>query len=134
MKSREEAEKRSGKPVFSAGRNIAIKVPPHEYSRTVHFYKDIICLPVVEDGADSAVFMFGDKRLWIDKADTVSQSEIWLEIATNDIEEAARYLRSKGVISRSGIEELPEGFQGFWISSPANIIHLVTLEKFGVTS
>lgn len=30
---------------------------------------------------------------------------------------------------RDEIELLPEGFKGFWVSSPANIIHLVTASE-----
>ena len=30
---------------FTAGNNIAMKVPYHQYEQTVHFYRDIIRLP-----------------------------------------------------------------------------------------
>jgi hypothetical protein len=32
------------------------------------------------------------------------------------------------VVRRDEIEPLPEGFKGFWISNPANIIHLISQE------
>jgi hypothetical protein len=35
-------------PRFSAGRNIAIRIPSHEFSRTVEFYRDIIGLPLIQ--------------------------------------------------------------------------------------
>ena len=34
-------------PVFSGGRNIALKVPPHRYEATVGFYRDVLRLPAV---------------------------------------------------------------------------------------
>ncbi len=113
-------------PKFTAGRNIAMKIPPHEFSRTVEFYRDILGLPLVEEEAPSIVFEFGGKRLWLDRVDHMSQAEIWLEIQSHNIEEAAEYLESCGVTRRDEIEPLPQGFKGFWISNPANIIHLVS--------
>ncbi|OOG23724.1 hypothetical protein B1C78_10605 [Thioalkalivibrio denitrificans] len=111
------------KPVFRGGRNIAMKVPPHLYDATVRFYRDVIGLPVIE--APSAVFEFGACRLWIDSVDGVSQAELWLELNTDNVKAAAAHLKSAGVVRRDEIEPLPEGFEGYWISSPASIIHLV---------
>lgn len=64
--------------------------------------------------------------LWIDRVTTVSQTEIWLEVITDDMDAAEEYLQTNEVVRCDEIEPLPEGFEGFWISSPANIIHLVT--------
>ena len=118
------------KPEFRAGRNIAIKVPEHEYDATVAFYRDILALPLLASEAPSATdttrFEFGDKVLWIDRVTTISQAEIWLEILTDDVDRACTYLQSQGLVRRDGIEPLPDGFQGFWLSSPANVVHLVT--------
>ena len=113
-------------PKFTAGRNIAMKIPPHEFSRTVEFYRDILGLPLVEEEAPNIVFEFGKKRLWLDKVDHISQAEIWLEIQSDDVEAAAEYLRSQGVTRLDEIEPLPKGFRGFWICNPANIIHLIS--------
>ncbi|HBC57132.1 MAG TPA: hypothetical protein DCZ03_08215 [Gammaproteobacteria bacterium] len=114
---------------FSPGKNIAIKVPNHEFEQTVAFYADILGLTRLSlqdvDAVDSVAFEFGDKNLWIDAVDNLSQAEVWLEIATNSIEEAANYLEQKGVSRRDKIEPLPSGLKGFWISSPTNIIHLI---------
>ena len=115
-------------PRLSAGRNMAMKIPAHEYSRTVEFYRDVLRLPQIEEAKPNVVFAFGDKRLWLDKVDHLSQAEIWLEIETDDVKEAEAYFRSKGVAQRDEIEALPKNFKGFWISSPANIIHLVSEE------
>jgi len=117
-------------PEFRPGRNIAMKVPAHEYDDTVAFYQDVLGLRQIPGQAPSSTesvrFDFGGKILWIDKVLSLSQSEIWLEVYTNDVAGASRYLGEHGCIRRDEIEELPDGFSGFWVSSPANIIHLVT--------
>ncbi len=117
------------KPEFKPGKNIAMKVPAHEFDRTVAFYRDILGFTQTEadspDQFDSVTFDFGGKNLWIDKVAGLSQAEVWLEVETNDIERAAAYLESAGCARRDEIEPLPDTFAGFWICSPSNIIHLV---------
>ena len=117
---------KKGNVTFEAGSNIAMKIPPHQYDATVRFYRDILRLPQVENDEDSLVFEFGDKRLWLDKVNAMSQAEIWLEVHSENPEKAARYLEEQGVIRRDEIEPLPDNFTGFWITNPAGIIHLVT--------
>jgi hypothetical protein len=102
-----------------------MKVPAHEFDSTLKFYRDIIRLPVVSSYAPATVFEFGDKRLWIDKENHLSQAELWLELETEVPERAKQYLVENGVIIRDDIEELPSDLNGFWIANPANIIHLV---------
>ena len=117
------------KPAFNGGRNIAIKVPPHQWEETVAFYRDVLGLKQIErppTTPPSEVFEFGSNRLWIDRVEALSQAEVWLEVITPDLEAAAGYLESAGVARRDEIEDLGEGFPGFWIASPASIIHLVT--------
>ena len=118
----------SMKAKFAPGRNIAMKVPPHHYAATIQFYRDIVGLTPIDTQPPNVGFAFGDKQLWIDPVPTVSQAEIWLEIVTNDLAAAAQQLGAAGVVRCDAIEPLPEGFQGFWISSPAAIIHLVCKE------
>lgn len=113
------------KPSFTGGRNIAMKVPPHLYDATVRFYRDVAGLPVIDELAPSVVFRFGANQLWIDSVDGMSQAEIWLELNTDDVPAAAARLTASGAVRRDEIEALPQGFEGFWISSPASIIHLV---------
>jgi len=117
-------------PKFKPGRNMAMKVPAHEYDKTVAFYRDVLgfeLIPLDNDEETSTIrFKFGDKVLWIDRVETVSQAEIWLEVVTDDLEAAAEYFQEGDVVRCDEIEPLPEGFKGFWISSPSNIIHLVT--------
>lgn len=113
------------KATFVAGRNIAIKVPPHQYDATVRFYRDTLGLAEVATQAGSVSFEFGPNRLWIDRAPFMSQAETWLEIVTNDLETAAGELAAAGVVRCDDIEPLPVDTQAFWIASPASIVHLV---------
>ena len=114
-----------GELSFAAGRNIAMKVPPHQYDATVAFYRDVLGFPLIEEFAPAAAFEFGSNRLWIDRVATISQAELWLEVVTDDIEGAARRFEEAGVTRCDEIEPLREGFAGFWIASPASIVHLV---------
>lgn len=116
------------KPLFTPGKNIAIKVPAHEFEKTVAFYRDILRFDesaAAASAADSVAFRFGDKTLWVDKVSRISQAEIWLEVVTDDLAVASRYLEDQGCARRDDIEPLPEGLKAIWISSPSNIIHLV---------
>ena len=55
------------KPKFTAGSNIAIKVPAHEFDKTVMFYRDILGFEETDESSpgdmESATFSFGDKTL-----------------------------------------------------------------------
>ena len=118
-------------PTFEPGRNIAMKVPAHEYTATVSFYREVLGFEELSSphSDETPRFRFGDKVLWIDRVAGISQAEIWLEVMTDDIEQAAPYLQQQGCHRRNEIEPLPEGFEAFWIASPSNIIHLVSERK-----
>jgi hypothetical protein len=79
--------------------------------------------------APSVGFEFGANNLWIDRVPAISQAEIWLEVVTDDIAAASEHLQSAGVVRCDEIEPLPEGFQAFWVASPASIIHLICKEN-----
>jgi catechol 2,3-dioxygenase-like lactoylglutathione lyase family enzyme len=115
---------------FSGGRNIAMKVPPHQYDETVRFYRDVIGLEPVRGHEPAVGFVFGANQLWIDRAPGMSQAELWLEIVTDDKDAATDHLKAEGVVRCDEIEPLGSDFRGFWVSSPASIIHLVD-EKSG---
>jgi hypothetical protein len=117
---------RKNQPNFKGGMNIAMKLAPHVFDQTVKFYRDVLRLPVLEEESASVVLEFGPNRLWLDRADHFSQAEIWLEITTDDIPAAADYFSRRGTVRRDEIESLPEGFEGFWICNPADMIHLVS--------
>ncbi|MFH1071390.1 MAG: hypothetical protein V1794_17360 [Candidatus Glassbacteria bacterium] len=112
-------------PTFEGGPNITIKVPSYQYQDTIAFYRDVLGLAAVRDREQATAFRFGRSILRIDKASHLSQAEVWLELATEDVARAAAHCKRCGVVRTDGIEELPEGFDGFWIASPAGIIHLV---------
>jgi len=113
---------------FAPGTNIAMKIPAHEYEATVRLYRDVFRFrEITGSGADDTPrFEFGDKVLWLDRTPGLSQAEIWLEVVASDIGEAAVYLVEQGCHRRDEIEPLPDGLKAFWISSPSNIIHLVS--------
>jgi len=115
----------SKKITFAAGRNIAMKVPPHLYEATVQFYRDVLGLKEITRHAPSVGFEFGSNNLWLDRVPGISQAETWLEVVTNDIAAASEHLKAANVVRCDEIEPLPQGFQAFWVSSPASIIHLV---------
>jgi predicted enzyme related to lactoylglutathione lyase len=58
------------KPEFRPGKNIALKVPAHEFERMVHFYGAVLGLErrtdKSTDAYESVVFDFGDKNRWVD--------------------------------------------------------------------
>ncbi len=117
------------RPKFTAGKNIAMKVPAHEFDKTVSFYRDVLGFEEIDESAcniDTVTFKFGDKNLWIDKIDSISQAELWLEVVVEDLDAASNYFKQQGCKRRDEIERLPDDFKGFWISNPSNIIHLVT--------
>lgn len=111
---------------FEGGRNIAMKVPGHQHEATVAFYRDTLGLEEISGKAGQDIgFKFGPINLWIDKENGLSQAELWLEIVTDDTAKAAEALKESGTVRCDEIEELGDGFDGFWISSPASVIHLV---------
>lgn len=113
-------------PDYRGGKNIAMKVPPHQWPSTVHFYRNVAALPVVSDSAESVAFSFGAMTLHIDLCEHLSQAEIWLELVSSDIDGAKAHLENEGVTRCDEVEKLPDGFNGFWISSPSSIVHLVS--------
>lgn len=116
-------------PIFRPGRNLAMKVSPHQYEATLHFHRDVLGLQPLTHQPPAVGFAFGDKHLWIDSVPALSQAEIWLEVVADDLAAADAHLRAAGVPRRDEIEPLPDGFEGFWITSPASIIHLVCTER-----
>jgi catechol 2,3-dioxygenase-like lactoylglutathione lyase family enzyme len=114
---------------FTGGRNIAMKVPPHQWDETVGFYRDVLGLEVIEHEPTqppSVGFVFGANQLWIDRVEHVSQAELWLELNVADPGSAASHLEAAGVARRDEIEPLGDSFDGYWISNSAGIIHLVS--------
>jgi hypothetical protein len=111
-------------PLFQGGPNIAIKLPPHVFDSTVSFYRDTLRLPQLTEYNPNHVFQFGANVLWLDRIEQLSQAEVWLEILTSDIEAAKQHFATQGITRCDEIEPLPSGFSGFWLLSPASIVHL----------
>jgi hypothetical protein len=115
---------------YWGGENIALKVPTHEFEGVVKFYAEVLRLPIVSKTDRSYCFHFGKDaspiRLWIDRTDHLSQAEAWFEIRTEDVSVASTDLAAHGVVRADQIEELPEGFKGFWIIAPGDLVHLVS--------
>ena len=117
---------KSQRPRFEGGKNIAMKLPPHLFDQTVAFYRDTIGLPPLRVGPNMCGFQFGTVELWLDRVPTISQAELWLQVDTPDVTVASEYLEQEGTVRCDEIEPLSDGFEGFWISSPASIIHLIS--------
>jgi catechol 2,3-dioxygenase-like lactoylglutathione lyase family enzyme len=113
------------RPGFQGGRNIAMKIPPYQYKPARDFYESVLGLPLLEEHESGCSFEFGPLHLHLDILPAIGQPELWLEVITDDTALAADYLADEGVVRRDEAEQLPEGFDGFWISNPAGIIHLV---------
>jgi catechol 2,3-dioxygenase-like lactoylglutathione lyase family enzyme len=117
---------KSQRPHFEGGKNIAMKLPPHLFDQTVVFYRDTLGLPPLRVEVNMCGFQFGAVELWLDRVQTISQAELWLQVDTPDAVVASAYLEQEGTVRCDEIEPLPNGFEGFWISSPAHIVHLVS--------
>ena len=80
---------------FEPGQNIAMKIPAHEYEDTIRFYREVLRFKEITgtNANDTPRFEFGDRVLWLDCAPALSQSEVWLEVVTTDIDRAAGYLK-----------------------------------------
>lgn len=87
---------------FEPGKNIAMKVPSHEYENTVRFYGDVLGFKELTGRGenDTPKFEFDDKVLWLDCMPGLSQSEIWLEVVASNVEEASDYLKEQGCYRR----------------------------------
>ncbi|WP_052850304.1 VOC family protein [Streptomyces avicenniae] len=123
------------RPTFQGGHNIAMKLPKAHYDSTVAFYRDVLGMEVTEDDGEatggtvarSASVRLGPVTLWLDQVDTYAQAQLWLELFTDDVEQAARHLAAHGVHPQDELEPLPPGLAAHWISNPAGIPHIVRL-------
>jgi catechol 2,3-dioxygenase-like lactoylglutathione lyase family enzyme len=84
---------------FAGGRNIALKVPPHQYEATVRFYRDVLGLKVLDNHLPAVGFEFGSNQLWIDRVTGISQAELWLEIVTDEVAAASAHSNPASIIN-----------------------------------
>ncbi len=114
---------------FEGGINIAIKLPKNKYDQTVAFYRDILKLDVMEKTIDNPTISrthqvrFGNNIIWLDCVNNYTHSETWLELNTPDVDNAIKYLTSKGVETCDEIEQLPENMHR--ITDPAGTVFIV---------
>lgn len=113
------------KPTFRGGRNIAMKVPAHQYDATIESYSRL-GIPILDQSSNHVLFQFGPIRLHVDKVANLSQAEIWLELVVSDAKAAAPDLEQADFVRCDEVEQLPEDYPGFWVTSPSSIVHLVT--------
>jgi predicted enzyme related to lactoylglutathione lyase len=118
---------------FEGGVNIALKIPKSKYQETVNFYRDILKFEVEEKPIDIPTVSrthrvkFGKNVLWLDCVENYTHSETWLELNTDDVESARRYLKSKGVDTVDELEQIPENMH--WIMDPAGTVFIVSRKE-----
>ncbi|RJL31872.1 VOC family protein [Bailinhaonella thermotolerans] len=121
-------------PEFTPGLNIAMKIPKADYARTVAFYRDTLGLNVRQADASDAPTVaethtveFGPMTLWLDRVDTCTRAELWLQLQTDDLPAAVATLAATGVRPCDEVEPLPShGTRTHWIKNPAGIVHLLS--------
>ncbi|MFI6291424.1 VOC family protein [Nonomuraea sp. NPDC050790] len=121
------------KPAFTAGLNIAMKIPKAQYEATVAFYRDTLGFEVKEEDVGYAptvsathAVKFGPNTLWLDRVDNYSSPDLWLQLGTDDLDAATEELAAIGVHPIDEVEPLENlGSRTHWIKNPAGIVHLL---------
>lgn len=117
------------RPVFDGGVNVAIKVPLDKYDKTIRFYREVLGFEMTsyfhEYTGQSHYCSFGTLTLWFDCVNHFSQTDIWLELNTDDITSARTYLLNNGVNFRPELEKLPDDMKGNWMSDPAGVVMIL---------
>ncbi|MGV9775166.1 VOC family protein [Streptosporangium sp. NPDC003464] len=121
------------KPEFTAGLNIAMKIPKAQYEATVAFYRDILGFDVKEDDVSYAPTVsrthsvrFGPNTLWLDCVDNYSRSDLWLQLHTDDLDAAAAKPADSGIHPCDEVEPLESlDSRTHWIKNPAGVVHLL---------
>lgn len=114
---------------FDAGTNIAMKIPKHQYTDTVQFYRDVLLLEVEEKKINHPTVLqthavkFGGFTLWLDCVDGIDSSSLWLQITTPDVQAATDYLQSNGIRTFDELEQIPGDMH--WIKDPTGTVMLL---------
>jgi hypothetical protein len=111
--------------MLRSGPNIAVKVPPRHWDRTVRFYAETLGLPRIETAGPAVMFALGRDRLRIDRVEALNEPEVWLEFQTDSRATTTALLSDEGFVHGDSIEALPAGFKRFWIASRADFMHLL---------
>ncbi|WP_418154312.1 VOC family protein [Actinoalloteichus caeruleus] len=119
-------------PRFRGGPNIAMKLPAARFDDTVAFYRDVLGLDVTEEPSAATGMVsrsvrvdFGAYALWLDRVDNYARSDIWLELTTDDLDDAVRHLAAHGVGTNDELEELPTGSRAHWVCAPTGVPHIL---------
>jgi catechol 2,3-dioxygenase-like lactoylglutathione lyase family enzyme len=110
-----------------------MKLPKAKFEETVAFYRDVLGMEVVDESAagiasgvqQCASIQFGPVKLWFDRVDNYASAELWLELFTDDVEQATGHLAEHGVEPQDELEALPPGLTAHWVTNPVGIPHLV---------
>lgn len=115
---------------FEGGVNIAIKIPKSKYEETIAFYRDVLKLEVIEKRIENPTVSrthqvrFGSNVVWLDCVDNYTHSETWLELNTTDVDQATKYLKSKGIDTCDELERIPDHMH--WIMDPAGTVFILS--------
>nr|CEL22935.1 hypothetical protein [Kibdelosporangium sp. MJ126-NF4] len=112
-----------------------MKLPKAQYEQTVAFYRDVLGMDVMDESdvdvaagvPQSASVQFGPVKLWFDRVDNYSRAELWLELFTDDVDDATRHLAAHSVVPQDELESLPPGMTAHWITNPVGVPHIVRL-------
>ncbi|HSJ67056.1 MAG TPA: VOC family protein [Anditalea sp.] len=125
-------------PQFRGGMNIALKIPKHVYEQTISFYRDVLGFELSKEESDffpeCYSCQYGQIKLWFDRLDSYAQTDVWMDLETDDIASAREYLKSHRVPFRNELEKLPPDYKADWISNPAGVVMLLKEEKTFNTS
>lgn len=110
--------------MIKPGKNIAIKVPTYKWQETVEYYRDRVGLSIKKTLNESIGFEFGEMALWLDRVEKQSQTDVWLELFTDDPDAAVERLGSP---VRDYLEPL-DGVEGRWTNDPAGVVLLIRKE------
>ncbi|MFC5748540.1 VOC family protein [Actinomadura rugatobispora] len=121
------------RPEFTAGLNIAMKIPKAQYEATVAFYHDTLGFDVKEEDVSYAPTVsrthsvrFGPNTLWLDCVDNYSQPDLWLQLHTDDLDAATATLAGAGIRPCDEVEPLHNiESRTHWIKNPAGVVHLL---------
>jgi predicted enzyme related to lactoylglutathione lyase len=110
--------------MIKPGKNIAIKIPSYKWQETVEFYRDRVGLTVKRILNESIGFEFGEMTLWLDRVEKQSQTDVWLELFSDDPDTAIEQL---GGPARDYLEPL-DSVEGHWTIDPAGVVLVVRKE------
>ncbi|MBB5079162.1 VOC family protein [Nonomuraea endophytica] len=118
---------------YTAGLNIAMKIPKAQYEATVAFYRDTLGFEVKEEDVGYAPTVatthsvkFGPNTLWLDRVDNYSHPDLWLQLHTDDLDAATAELAEVGVHPCDEVEPLENlATRTHWIKNPAGVVHLL---------